>query len=536
MTIVHQTDKRSGITYAYKSEAYWDSEKQQSRAKRTLVGRVNKDGEVVPTDNRNRNASLKTKALPKQLPEVNLPVYSHKYFGATYFLDQISEKIGLTTDLKRIFPVGWEEILSVTYYLVLEDANPLFRFEHWDATHRHPFGRNITSQRSSELFAAITDNQRMDFFKLQAKRRIENEYWAYDTTSISSYSENLKHVQYGVNKDSDDTAQLNLALVFGEESGLPFYYRKLAGNVPDVKTVKTLLSELDVFELNSVKLCMDRAFPSETNINEMFSEHIKFLCGAKLSVKYIAEAVNSARDNITDFANYSENYETYGVCVPIKWDFAHAKSRGVGTVHDKRNCYLYVHFNPEKALEENRKFERNLSKYSNELKSGKMIDSHSKFYGKYFDVKTTKKECVTVTPKQEAIDEARRNFGFFAEISNEKMPADTALGIYRTRNVVERAYFNIKDRLNVRRLLVSSEESLEGKLFVEFIALILISYIEHQMKLKNIYNSYTFEQLLDKLDLIEQFEYPNGQVAIGEILLKQADILKKFEIATPTSL
>ena len=40
MSIVYQTDKRSGITYAYESKAYWDSEKKQSRSKRTLIGRV----------------------------------------------------------------------------------------------------------------------------------------------------------------------------------------------------------------------------------------------------------------------------------------------------------------------------------------------------------------------------------------------------------------------------------------------------------------------------------------------------------------
>ncbi len=36
--VIHQTDKRSGITYAYKSVSYWDKEKKQSCAKRTLIG------------------------------------------------------------------------------------------------------------------------------------------------------------------------------------------------------------------------------------------------------------------------------------------------------------------------------------------------------------------------------------------------------------------------------------------------------------------------------------------------------------------
>jgi len=55
VAIVYQTDKRSGITYAYESISHWDKEKKQSRAKRTLIGRVDKvTGEIVPTDGRNR--------------------------------------------------------------------------------------------------------------------------------------------------------------------------------------------------------------------------------------------------------------------------------------------------------------------------------------------------------------------------------------------------------------------------------------------------------------------------------------------------
>jgi transposase len=99
------------------------------------------------------------------------------------------------------------------------------------------------STRSSELFASITEEERFSFFRLQGKRRAEKEYWADDTTSISSYSQCLKQVRYGVNKEDDHLPQINLALLLGEESNLPFYYRKLSGNIADVKTVKNLKSE-----------------------------------------------------------------------------------------------------------------------------------------------------------------------------------------------------------------------------------------------------------------------------------------------------
>lgn len=86
----------------------------------------------------------------------------------------------------------------------------------------------------------------MHSFRLQGNRRAEKEYWAYDTTSISSRSEMLHQVRYGKNKDDDSLPQINLALLFGEQSGLPFYYRKLAGNILDIKTMTTMIRELDV--------------------------------------------------------------------------------------------------------------------------------------------------------------------------------------------------------------------------------------------------------------------------------------------------
>lgn len=40
IAIVTQTDKRTGITYAYETQYFWDKEKMQSRAKRICVGKV----------------------------------------------------------------------------------------------------------------------------------------------------------------------------------------------------------------------------------------------------------------------------------------------------------------------------------------------------------------------------------------------------------------------------------------------------------------------------------------------------------------
>jgi hypothetical protein len=62
MAIIHQHDKRSGITYVYESHSYWDKEKKTSRAKRTLIGRVDPTtGDIVATDGRCRKGAGKVK-------------------------------------------------------------------------------------------------------------------------------------------------------------------------------------------------------------------------------------------------------------------------------------------------------------------------------------------------------------------------------------------------------------------------------------------------------------------------------------------
>lgn len=69
MAIIRQFDKRSGITYVYDSKSYYDKEKKCSRAKRTLIGKIDPDtGEIIPTDGRNKGARSKPKASS---PEVD---------------------------------------------------------------------------------------------------------------------------------------------------------------------------------------------------------------------------------------------------------------------------------------------------------------------------------------------------------------------------------------------------------------------------------------------------------------------------------
>lgn len=538
MAIIHQKDKRSGITYAYESISYWDKEKKQSRAKRKLIGRVDEaTGEIVPTDGRNRKAKQLKKetitmqeALPTELP-------ARYFYGATYLLDQIGNDLGIVQDLKQIFPDNYKQILSIVYYLILEEHNPLQRFDRWGKLHKHPFGKNIPSQRSSELFSSITEGQRQKFFYLQGKRRSDKEYWFYDTTSISSYSQTLRQVQYGHNKEDDRLPQFNLALVYGEESSLPFYYRKLAGNIPDTKTLKSLLEDLfETLELDELKLIMDRGFFTVENINTLFQAEMTFLIAGKMSLNYFKDNLEPIYHHFRNFEHYHDGYELYHHTITTSWSYEEKQSDTNERITQKKNVYVHYYYNIDQAAEQEKSFDQKLMTWKQALEAGKRTSSHERNYKKYFDVNTDEENGTVVTVKPDMIQKAKKYFGYFCLMSNEAMDAVTALERYRNKDQVEKAFGNLKERLNFRRALVSSETSLDGKLFIEFIALIYLSHIKKRMEMAGLFKEYTLQGALDQLDVIESYESRDGQMRVGEILEKQKRLYNAFGIASPTSL
>ena len=537
MAIVRQKDPRSGITYAYESISRWDKEKKQSRSKRTLIGRIDeKTGEIVPTKGSRKIPKQEEREQPTKRGTIPAVCSIRSFYGATYLFDAIGDKLGITEDLKKCFPNDYKQILSIAYYLMLEDNNPLSRFEKWAGIHKHPYGKDIPSQRSSELFMSISEDAKNRFFALQGERRKRKEFWAFDITSISSYSETLKQVQYGNNKENNRLPQINLALVFGEESNLPFYYRKLAGNIPDVKTVKNLLADMDILGFKRVKLVMDRGFYSVDNINAMYKEHLKFLISAKISLSFIRKELDEVYDDFRTFEYYNEAYQLYSTTVQSRWNYTQERPYKGDTIEDKRRIYIHLYYNIDKAAEDQKNFDRKLMALKHELLERKRIPEHENLYMKYFETKSTPVRGIQVTVKEDAVRQAKRYYGFFVLLTNEKMDSITALELYRNKDVVEKAFGNLKERLNLRRTLVSSEQSLDGKLFVEFVALIYLSYIKKQMQDQNLFKNYTLEGALDKLDVIECFENPGQTLRVGELLEKQKDLYVKLGVVPPSSL
>lgn len=72
MAIIKHKDKRTGVTYVYESESYWDKEKKQPRSKRTLIGKVNEEtGEIIPTGKVGRKKTGSEEASPSEVNPIS---------------------------------------------------------------------------------------------------------------------------------------------------------------------------------------------------------------------------------------------------------------------------------------------------------------------------------------------------------------------------------------------------------------------------------------------------------------------------------
>ena len=169
-----KTQMINGVEYVYQDKPVWDTFKKYGTHKREYIGKM-VDGLFVP--NKKYQLQMQIDQIPaKKRGPVPITTSNRSFYGATYLFDAISEKLGVVADLKKCFPETYQQILSIAYFLILEDRNPLSRFPRWAASHKHPYGQNIPSQRSSELFGSISEDARQKFFLLQAGRRIDQEF------------------------------------------------------------------------------------------------------------------------------------------------------------------------------------------------------------------------------------------------------------------------------------------------------------------------------------------------------------------------
>jgi len=504
--------KKNGIKYVYSVTSYWDKEKKAPRNKQVCLGRLDEaTGEIIKTDKAVADAGKLA-----EMPEIKA---RNVVVGPTSILERIALDVGLIRILKRCFPEQYLQILSLAYFLVHKGL-PLSRCEMWSTLHRHPFNNPLPSQRVSEILRDCKEEGRQAFFAAWMKHLAETECFFYDITSVSSYSEQNEYIRYGHNRDNEKLPQINLAMLFGQKSGLPAYYRRLQGGISDVSTLKTTVKTLDFIGQTKLAFVLDRGFYSETNVDALFDSGCQFVLACPRR-KWTQSLYDEYRDSILSYKNryaFSENEVLYMQTKLYKWN--------------GYRCYAHIYFNNVRAAEELDAFALKLALWQEELESGNDIKEHQWAYEKYFVVKDTPKRGRKVVENIKAVQEATKKYvGFFCLLTPKKMDALKALEIYRRKEAVENSFDDLKNTLDMKRLRIHSSYAMDSRLFIQFISLIILSKLR-EIKNQNLkIRHLTVREVMEAMESISEIRVSGryGKV-ITEADPLQRDIMCAFDV------
>lgn len=511
---LYKMNKKTGLTYVYESTSYWDKEKKQSRNKQTCIGKLDLiSKEFIPSKR------LKPEQAVARDPAVTA---SASIIGPLMILDNITTKLGLYKLLKACFPNIHQQIQMMAYYLVAH-GGPLSHCEAWSKSHAPNFAESLTSQRITEILCAITMNEKQTFCAKWMNQILEDDYLCYDITSISSYSELNEYIKYGYNRDKEKLPQLNLAMLFGQKGRLPVYFHQLPGNITDVTTLTNLLKTFKFIDSKPLNYVMDKGFYSKKNVDTLVVMRQKFTVSVPINNKWVQLAIDDIYQDIHSPQGYQR----------IDNETLYVHSRLYPWGPKRRRCYLHLYYNAYARAVAIDRFSEELIGYKAELESGNLVKEHGNAYSTFFAIKTTPKRGTKVTYNNEIVSQyIKRYAGFQAILSNAvKDPVET-LQIYRDKDVVEKCFDDLKNQLDMKRLRMHSSEAVNGRLFVQFIALIYISALRNEMRVSGLIKQYTVRELLQEMETLTKIKYSGkyGHI-LTELTKPQREILRCLNIA-----
>ena len=471
----------NGTVYVYENVSYWDKKSKSSKQKRKCIGHIDPaTGKVVP--NRKKGDAAKARTA-KQEPESCVVLTS----GVTRLLDKAVNDIGLHKVLASAFPNDYSRILTCAYYLVSE-GGALCHADKWKNSNIVPFTDSLASQRISELLTRITPTMQQEFFRKWIACNKQDDYYAMDITSVSSYSELIEFVRWGYNRDGDDLPQINLLMITGEKSHMPLYYRIIPGSVKDVRTLTESLKNIAYIEAGQLHYVMDKGFYSEPNVDALYASHKRFMIGIPFTAGFATDLVEKYRDTIRSHNNYCMvgTDDLYAVTELMDWD--------------GHRLYAHVYYDSYKAAVDEKKFDHTLHCCYEELLSGERIKEHSGYYDQFFFVKETPVRGIKVSFDEDAIAEYKKNrVGWFVLAGNDIKDKVKALEVYRAKDAVEKCFDDMKNDLDMKRIRMHTKETMDGRIFIQFISLLITTRLKQVMGEAGWFKDYDLQEIINEM-------------------------------------
>ena len=198
---------------------------------------------------------------------------------APFPLDKVADATGVRSDLMKVLDNNEEkvnQILTMAYFPFI-DSLSYSQLSRWQKEVKAPTDIAMTPKAVTVLTQSITEQNRMDLFRMRAARVGKDELCAVDSTSISTYGFNLVDIRWGRNKEHLPLRQTVEVVVYSITSHMPIFYLELPGNMPDSRTVELIMKELEHAGFHNLILITDRGYESLKNLELYISKRQKVI-------------------------------------------------------------------------------------------------------------------------------------------------------------------------------------------------------------------------------------------------------------------
>jgi len=457
--------KPNGTTYVYRQESYWDKDKKRSATKQVCIGKLSEDKEIIYNKRFSDPEALEALEKGEVISEsVNT--------GQSLVLERASRTSGLLGVLQNTLGKSTSDKLISLAYSVVALSGRMHHAPVWMEQNECPAHKmDITSPKISRILAQVSQNDIEDFLGswMRYRNKATHEQYCFDITSVSSYNSTNPFVEYGYNRDRERLAQINIALLCGCKSRIPTYYEVLPGSMSDVKTIRTFLERMKKFGIGRIKTLLDRGFYSAFNLGLLLKDSMGFFIPVPANIAFAQALIDTYRDELEmpeHIISYAKDNKDalYGMTV-------------LGKMEEKR-IWQHIYYDTARRTEHILALFANLAQWEEELVSGRQNEANQWAYERYFKVNTTPKRGRKVTRNQEAINLYKTDrAGYWVIITNCEKDAKTALAAYRERSKAETHFDDLKNELDMQRLRTHNSDTMRGRVFVQFLALIICSQI-----------------------------------------------------------
>ena len=394
--------------------------------------------------------------------------------------------------------------------------------------------RIYSDSKVSDFLQEVTIDQRIKFLNEWNAKRDHREkiYISYDATNKKSQAGDIDMIELGHSKSGIQEDIFNYSIAYDRSNREPLYYESYPGSIPDISQFRHTLTKAKSYGYEHLGFILDRGYFCKENIEFMDENKFDFVLmvnGMKNLVSEIILEVQGAFEN--DRRNSIRAFKVSGTTVKRKL-----------YATDKKERYFHIYYDDARKARDRDAFEEKIDRMKRKLKEcmGEPIHPGGE-YKKYFDLifwheDQEDEKFMSGAERFDVINHDIRLCGYFAIVTSEKMTATDALFLYKSRDESEKTFRGDKSYLGAQAERVYSNESVETKIFIGFVATIIRSRIyvllrEEIARMEKKQNYMTVPAALKELEKIEILKGADGEYNLDyAVTATQKAILKAFDM------